>query len=151
MTDNIFPTLEEREAAERLCREATPGPFEAKPYKWYEDEWWRIENDRSDCIGAHMCKVDAALFAASRDLLPRLLAQVGALEAERDALLRRAEAAEYDVQSEADETCSACKHHGCEVSCQERVQYAVANDESCFQWRGPCTANTKGGPADDDA
>ena len=81
-------TPAELDAAEKLCEEATPGPWRIFKSgsgleiasKWGTEDW------RGICQRLHADDHNAAFINASRTLLPRMIAQVRGLRKERDAL-----------------------------------------------------------------
>jgi hypothetical protein len=116
---------------ESIIEKATPGP-------WYGEENIGVYTDTDMknavfetgcgcCTSSTLTPGNAAFIAASRDLLPRLLTQVKGLEAERDAALRRAEAAENML--EGIESCLICMPGG--DGCR------AYGSRSCYRMRGP--------------
>lgn len=111
-----------REAVERLLEGVTPGPWEADGPNWNQIIWSSAGN--RVCFMAHSNGLDVArdtatarFIAASRDLVPALLAErdaalaeVSRLTAERDEADRRAGAAERGWEADK-ETLATYRRH----------------------------------------
>ena len=79
-------TPEEIAEAERLCQEATPGPWDERIKREKTHIWMGTSKKPIvDVCGLYGKESDAnaAFIASARSLIPRLLAQVKALTAER--------------------------------------------------------------------
>jgi hypothetical protein len=138
--------LEEIRAAEQA---ATPGPWFVGRYSIDTGTSRFIAYPASDDSLAWNYDEDKEFVEMARTAVPRLLAEVERLTAERDAQAKRAEAAVSFLYRMADDPhwCDACK----KCPCVEKGKVPLPG--YCdFEWDGtdgkiedrPCTDNTKG-------
>lgn len=133
-------TPEEIVEAELLCHGATRGPWRIAP------NHYAIDGKGTALFCAAGGKRNADFIVAARSLIPRLLAQVKALTAERDAAVRDL------IHSDNCDICIHGQAQGCDLECLACGLVCACKDcrdEGNWQWRGPCADNTEGGPADD--
>lgn len=93
-------TPEWLEEIKALAQAATPGPWMLSETDAYAEVWVKNCNENGEMPLALVGGTfkDAEFIARSREAIPRLLAEVERLTGERDAAVRRAEAAEAALQ-----------------------------------------------------